>query len=157
MAAPSGVMRPPPSHHRQLKDRSYEEEDEEQTRPASKRPFSGPDWPRGMRKELGTQPRGELERNAPHDISVRQLSLSCVWRFGSTWATHQSPRGTRQLFTAYLSPTEGTDRALQGFVPILYTILLIAPHIKASSFFLSKAVWSFSENSSVLVTWWRRM
>ena len=104
MAAPSGVMRPPPSHHRQLKDRSYEEEDEEQTRPASKRPFSGPDWPRGMCKELGTQPRRELERNAPHDISVRQLSLSCVWRFGSTWGHPPIPPGDQTTIYSLFVP-----------------------------------------------------
>ena len=41
---------------------------------------------------------------------------------GPLGATHPSPRGTRQLFTAYLSPTEGTDRVLQGFFLILYPI-----------------------------------
>ena len=66
MGAPSGVMRLPPSHHHQLKDRSSEEEDK--GRDAGKEFVSqqvrllgvvdmlwhqGWDWPRGKSEELG--------------------------------------------------------------------------------------------------------
>ena len=54
-----------------------------------------------------------------------------MWRLRYTWGHPPTPRGTRQLFTAYLSPTErtgqGPSRKVPGPSPILFGA--IAPHL----------------------------